>query len=98
MWLELQASLGQIQQPFNLTRLCRFVERPIRLGPSAPLKSTLLPAVLWGRHVGDHIGNISALDLAEFCVGHELEFRLSPDHYPPNHADFSFVGPRSLRA
>ena len=98
VWLGLPASLGQIQQPFNLARLRRFVERPVALGASPPIKETLLLTPLWGQHVGDNIDSVSAFHLAEFCVGHDLTFRLPPDYYPPDHADYPFTGPRCVRA
>ena len=77
----------------SMTRLRRFVERPLRLGPSAPLNNTLLLALLWGQHVGDNIDKTSTFHPAELCVmnwnsaswtGHEQNNRPLADYYPPN--------------
>ena len=36
-------------------------------------------------------------DLAEFCVGHELQSTLPADYYPPDHHTFPFHGLRPVR-
>jgi len=97
-WLALPATLGDIMQPINLARLRRFVERPDNLGGKNVTPSSLALAAKWGRHCGTHIDKISAEDLAEFCVGHELEFILPEDYYPPDHNKHPFTGPRPVRA
>ena len=51
---------------------------------------------LWGRHMGDQVDHVSAFHLADFGVCHELVFRLPPDYYPPDHADFLFDGPHPV--
>ena len=67
-------TLGAIRQPFNLARLRRFVERPAHLGgTSTVIPSVSLPAE-WASHCGKHIDKVSASDLAEFCIGYELQF------------------------
>ena len=52
----------------------------------------------WGQKCGRHIDKVSARELAEFCIGHNLEFRLPPDYYKPDHHQSPFVGPRPVRA
>jgi hypothetical protein len=54
-------------------------------------------AANWGRHCGKHIDKIGLEDLAEFCVGHQLELELPADYFPPDHHTFPFDGPRKVR-
>jgi len=37
------------------------------------------------------------VDLAEFCVGHQLELKLPENYFPPDHHTFPFTGPRPVR-
>jgi hypothetical protein len=97
VWLALPLTLEGIRQPLNLARLRRFIERPSYLGPPPP--TTPIPSIAtdWAR-CGKHIDRVSARDLAEFCIGHELEFLLPADYYPEDHHIFPFKGPRKVRA
>jgi len=96
VWLALPITLGEIQQPINLARLRRFVERPAHLG-TIDLPPILSLAADWGRHCGKHIQKVRPADLAEFCVGHQLELTLPEDYFPPDHHTFPFRGPRAVR-
>ena len=96
--LGLPAALGNIQQPFNLRRLRRYVQRPEYLGGLPPPETPLGLAPDWGRRVGQRLDNTSAKELAEFCIGHSLVFYLPKDYYPPHHADYPYTGPRRVRA
>ena len=98
VWLALPITLGEIRQPINLARMRRYVERSPHLGGTGPPAPVLDIAAEWGRHCGRHIDRVAARDLAEFCIGHELEFSLPADYYPPDHKDFPFTGPRLVRA
>ena len=97
VWLAVPLTLSGIHQPINLARLRRFVERPSHLG--APPPTTPIPAIAtnWAR-CGKHIDRVSARDLAEFCIGHELEFLLPADYYPEDHHIFPYKGARRVRA
>ena len=97
-WLALPATLGDIRQPINPNRLRRFVDRPARLGDTDVVPPSLALAAECGRHCGTHIDQVTAHHLAEVCVGHELEFTLPADYFPPNHNDHPFNGPRPVRA
>ena len=64
----------------------------------AATRESLLTAnqdTVWGKHCGTHIDNVAARNLAEFCVGHELELTLPVDFY--DHSEFPFDGPRRVR-
>ena len=96
-WLSLPLTLGAIRQPINLARMRRFVERSEHLGPTEAIPQPLSIAAGWGQFCGRHIDKISDYNLAEFCVGHELQLTLPPDYYPPDHHTFPFTGPRPVR-
>jgi len=96
VWLALPITLGAIRQPINLARLRRFVERPDHLG-TVDLPPVLSLAADWGRHCGKHIEKIRPVDLAELCVGHQLELQIPEDYFPPDQHTFPFPGPRSVR-
>ena len=74
------------------------MDRPARLGGTDVVPPSLALAAEWGRHCGTHIDQVTAPHLAEFCVGHELEFTLPAEYFPPNHNDHPFNGPRPVRA
>ena len=97
-WLSLPITLDDIHQPLNLTRLRLFVERPDHLGHTDAIPTPLSIAAGWGRFCGWHIDKVSNHDLAEFCVGHKLQFTLPAEYYPPDHHMFLFNGPRPVRA
>ena len=97
LWLALPLTLGRIQQPLNLPRLRRIVERPSYLG-GIP---TRLPAQAlfdeWGRYCGTHMNRVAAAILAEFCVGHHLILILPADYFPPDQYMHPFNDPRPVR-
>jgi hypothetical protein len=49
-----------------------------------------------GRHCGKHIEKTHFKELEELCVGHQLEFQLTADYFPPDNQTFLFTGPRSV--
>ena len=51
----------------------------------------------WRRHCGTRLDRVTAFDLAEFCVGHELQLTLPADYYTPDHPTHPFNGPRAVR-
>ena len=89
--------LGSIRQPINLARMRRFVERPDHLGHTEAIPPPLSIPPGWGQLCGRHIEKVPNYDLAEFCVGHELQSTLPADYYPFDRHTFPFHGPRSVR-
>lgn len=78
-WLSLPVILGSIRQPINLARMRRFVERPDHLGHTEAIPPPLSIPPGWGQLCGRHIEKVPNYDLAESCVGHELQFTLPAD-------------------
>ena len=97
VWLALPATLDKIRQPINLSRLRRFHDRPAHLEGHPFVPPNLERAADWGKHCGTLLDKVGASELAEFCVGHELQLTLPADYYPPNHHTHPFTGPMRVR-
>jgi len=97
VWLALPATLGDIWQPINLSRLRRFHDRPSHPEGRPFVPPNLERAADWGKHCGTPLDKIGATALAEFCVGHEMQLTLPADYYPPDHHTHPYTGPRKVR-